>query len=112
VYGDGQQIRDWLYVEDHCRGLRRVLEAGRPGEAYNIGGHCQRSNLQVVEAICAMATAKNPDTQHPTIQPMPAPAPPTDPVAWAKELMPPDRMQMIENEIAKFENPLIRRASS
>ena len=53
VYGDGQHVRDWLYVEDHCRGLRRVLEAGRPGEVYNIGGNCERSNLQVVEAICA-----------------------------------------------------------
>ena len=53
VYGDGQHVRDWLYVEDHCRALRRVLEAGRPGEVYNIGGNCERSNLQVVEAICA-----------------------------------------------------------
>jgi len=64
VYGDGQQIRDWLYVEDHCRGLRRVLEAGRPGEAYNIGGHCQRSNFQVVEAICATVDQLCPQLPH------------------------------------------------
>jgi dTDP-glucose 4,6-dehydratase len=64
VYGDGQQIRDWLYVEDHCRGLRRVLEAGRPGEAYNIGGYCQRSNLQVVEAICTTVDQLCPKLPH------------------------------------------------
>lgn len=64
VYGDGQQIRDWLYVEDHCRGLRRVLEAGRAGETYNIGGHCQRSNLQVVEAICATVDQLCPQLPH------------------------------------------------
>ena len=56
--------------------------------------------------------AKTAETPHPTIQPMPAPAPPTDEVAWANELMPPDRMQMIENEMAKFENLLIPRESS
>ncbi len=59
-----------------------------------------------------MARAKDPDTAQPTIQPMPAPAPPIDDVACAKELMPPDRMQMIENEIAKFEKRLMLRASS
>ena len=53
VYGDGQHVRDWLYVEDHCRALRRVLEAGRPGEVYNIGENCELSNRQVVEVICA-----------------------------------------------------------
>ena len=64
------------------------------------------------EAICAIAIAKTAETPLPTIQPMPAPAPPTDDVAWAKELMPPDRMQIIENEMAKFENPPIVRNSS
>lgn len=53
VYGDGRQIRDWLFVEDHCRAIRRVLAAGRPGETYNIGGNCERTNLAIVEAICA-----------------------------------------------------------
>ncbi|MGS1110728.1 dTDP-glucose 4,6-dehydratase [Achromobacter anxifer] len=52
LYGDGRQVRDWLYVKDHCSGLRRVLEAGRTGETYNIGGWNERQNLEVVQAIC------------------------------------------------------------
>jgi len=52
VYGDGRQIRDWLYVGDHCAALRRVLEAGRPGELYLIGGDAEKTNLEVVHAIC------------------------------------------------------------
>ena len=52
VYGDGANIRDWLFVEDHARALRTILETGRPGEKYNIGGANERSNLQVVETIC------------------------------------------------------------
>jgi dTDP-glucose 4,6-dehydratase len=51
VYGDGQQIRDWLYVEDHCRAIRAVLEKGRAGEVYNIGGNCSLPNLEVVHRI-------------------------------------------------------------
>jgi len=54
VYGDGRNVRDWLYVEDHARALRQVLEHGRIGETYNIGGHNERSNLYVVEQICAL----------------------------------------------------------
>jgi dTDP-glucose 4,6-dehydratase len=54
VYGDGQQIRDWLYVGDHCGAIRRVLEAGRPGETYNIGGNNEKTNVDVVHAICGM----------------------------------------------------------
>jgi dTDP-glucose 4,6-dehydratase len=53
VYGDGQNVRDWLYVVDHCSAIRRVLEAGRVGETYNIGGNSERTNLQVVDAICS-----------------------------------------------------------
>jgi len=53
VYGDGLQIRDWLYVRDHCRGIERVLEKGRMGESYNLGGNSERKNLDVVNAICA-----------------------------------------------------------
>jgi dTDP-glucose 4,6-dehydratase len=53
VYGDGQQIRDWLYVTDHCSGIRRVLEGGRPGETYNIGGWNEKANLDVVRTLCA-----------------------------------------------------------
>jgi dTDP-glucose 4,6-dehydratase len=54
VYGDGQQIRDWLYVVDHCRALMAVLERGRAGETYNVGGGNQRSNLEVVTTLCAL----------------------------------------------------------
>ncbi len=54
VYGDGQQVRDWLYVIDHCRALRTVLESGRIGETYNVGGGNQRSNLEVVNTLCAL----------------------------------------------------------
>lgn len=53
IYGDGQQIRDWLYVKDHCSAIRRVLEAGRVGETYNIGGANEKPNLEVVLALCA-----------------------------------------------------------
>ena len=53
VYGDGLQVRDWLYVRDHCRGIERVLEKGRMGESYNLGGNSERKNLDVVNAICA-----------------------------------------------------------
>jgi dTDP-glucose 4,6-dehydratase len=54
VYGDGQQIRDWLYVEDHCSGIRRVLEAGTPGETYNIGGWNEKANIDIVHTVCAL----------------------------------------------------------
>jgi dTDP-glucose 4,6-dehydratase len=53
VYGDGKNVRDWLYVVDHCRAIRLVLENGRIGETYNIGGRNERNNLEVVHAICA-----------------------------------------------------------
>ena len=52
VYGDGANVRDWLYVEDHCAAIRVVLESGRPGECYNIGGSSERKNIDVVHAIC------------------------------------------------------------
>ena len=52
IYGDGQQIRDWLYVGDHCVAIRRVLEGGRVGETYNIGGWNEKTNLEVVETLC------------------------------------------------------------
>jgi dTDP-glucose 4,6-dehydratase len=51
VYGDGQQVRDWIYVEDHCRALDAVLHQGQPGEVYNIGGQSERTNLSVVQTI-------------------------------------------------------------
>jgi dTDP-glucose 4,6-dehydratase len=52
VYGDGLQVRDWLYVDDHCEALLRVLASGRPGETYNVGGGSERSNIETVRAIC------------------------------------------------------------
>ncbi|WP_278497930.1 dTDP-glucose 4,6-dehydratase [Pantoea vagans] len=54
VYGNGQQIRDWLYVEDHARALYQVVSQGKPGETYNIGGHNERRNIEVVETICSL----------------------------------------------------------
>jgi dTDP-glucose 4,6-dehydratase len=60
VYGDGGNVRDWLYVEDHARALRLVLEHGRPGETYCVGGRAERSNLEVVEALCAILDGLRP----------------------------------------------------
>jgi dTDP-glucose 4,6-dehydratase len=54
VYGDGQQIRDWLYVKDHCSAIRRVLEAGRLGDVYNVGGWNEKPNLDIVHTVCAL----------------------------------------------------------
>ncbi len=54
VYGDGQNVRDWLYVEDHCRAIARVLDAGRTGETYNVGGHNEVRNLDVVHTLCSL----------------------------------------------------------
>ncbi len=60
VYGDGGNVRDWLYVDDHCEAVRLVLERGRVGEAYNIGGNCEKTNIDVVKAICALLDDANP----------------------------------------------------
>lgn len=64
VYGDGQNIRDWLFVDDHCRAIRRVLAAGKPGEVYNIGGDCERANLDIVKKICALVDRLKPGLKH------------------------------------------------
>jgi dTDP-glucose 4,6-dehydratase len=60
IYGDGRQIRDWLYVRDHCSAIRLVLEGGRVGETYNIGGWSEKANLDVVETICAILDGLKP----------------------------------------------------
>ncbi len=60
VYGDGRQIRDWLYVQDHCDALRLVLERGRAGETYNIGGDCERTNLDIVQELCRLLDQADP----------------------------------------------------
>ena len=54
VYGDGQQVRDWLYVKDHCSAIRRVLDAGRLGEVYNVGGWNEKANIEIVHTVCAL----------------------------------------------------------
>lgn len=64
VYGDGQQVRDWLYVEDHCRAIATVLEKGKVGETYNVGGGNQQANLDVVRMICALLDELVPDSPH------------------------------------------------
>jgi len=64
VYGDGGQIRDWLFVEDHCRAIRVVLARGPPGQSYNIGGDCERTNLEVVHAICKLVDQLRPGLPH------------------------------------------------
>jgi dTDP-glucose 4,6-dehydratase len=62
VYGDGQQIRDWLYVKDHCSAIRRVLEAGRVGETYNVGGWNEKANIDIVQTVCALLDELQPRT--------------------------------------------------
>jgi dTDP-glucose 4,6-dehydratase len=64
VYGDGRHVRDWLFVEDHCRALLAVLMRGRPGQTYNIGGSCERTNLGVTEAICNAVDRLRPGLPH------------------------------------------------
>ena len=60
VYGDGRNVRDWLFVKDHCSAIRRVLDAGRVGETYNVGGDAERENLHVVKTICALLDERRP----------------------------------------------------
>jgi dTDP-glucose 4,6-dehydratase len=64
VYGDGQNVRDWLFVEDHCRALLAALERGAPGEVYNVGGNCERTNLSLVETLCDKVDELRPDLPH------------------------------------------------
>lgn len=61
VYGDGQNVRDWLYVTDHCEAIRRVLARGRPGETYNVGGQNELKNLDVINTICSVLDEMRPD---------------------------------------------------
>jgi dTDP-glucose 4,6-dehydratase len=65
VYGDGQQIRDWLYVTDHCSGIRAVLAGGRLGETYNIGGWNEQANIDIVKTVCALLDELRPDPAGP-----------------------------------------------
>jgi dTDP-glucose 4,6-dehydratase len=67
IYGDGGQVRDWLHVHDHCAGLLRVLQAGRPGEHYNIGAENERTNIDVVDQICALLEEVVPPASNPRL---------------------------------------------
>ena len=60
VYGDGMQVRDWLFVKDHCSAIRRVLEAGVPGETYNVGGWNEKPNIEIVNTVCALLNEMSP----------------------------------------------------
>ena len=60
VYGDGRNVRDWLFVDDHCSAIRRVLQAGRPGETYNVGGDAERQNIEVVTTLCRLLDERLP----------------------------------------------------
>jgi dTDP-glucose 4,6-dehydratase len=63
VYGEGSNVRDWLFVKDHCSAIRQVLSQGRIGETYNVGGHNQKTNLEVVNAICALLDEARPHSK-------------------------------------------------
>jgi dTDP-glucose 4,6-dehydratase len=67
IYGDGGNLRDWLFVEDHCEGIRVVLERGRVGESYNIGGNCERSNLEVVAEVASALEESMPAALNPAL---------------------------------------------
>jgi dTDP-glucose 4,6-dehydratase len=67
VYGDGRNVRDWLFVEDHCEGILCVLQHGRVGEKYNIGGHNERTNLEVIDYLCAALEEVLPAAHNPTL---------------------------------------------
>lgn len=64
VYGDGRNVRDWLFVEDHCDAIRTVLERGTPGETYNIGGNNEQANIDLVHAVCRLVDEFRPDLPH------------------------------------------------
>ena len=64
IYGDGKQIRDWLYVEDHCQAIWTVIQSGKLGETYNVGGENQPTNLEIVHMICSILDREFPDSDH------------------------------------------------
>jgi dTDP-glucose 4,6-dehydratase len=68
IYGDGLNVRDWLFVEDHCAGIALVLERGRPGEKYNIGGRNERTNIELVDRLCAVLEGLLPARDNPALE--------------------------------------------
>jgi dTDP-glucose 4,6-dehydratase len=67
IYGDGGNVRDWIYVEDHCRGVLEVLRRGRPGGKYNLGGRSERTNLEIVDALCDALESERPAAGNPAL---------------------------------------------
>jgi dTDP-glucose 4,6-dehydratase len=67
IYGDGGNVRDWIHVEDHCRGVLEVLRRGRPGEKYNLGGRSERTNLQIVDTLCDILEGERPAAGNPAL---------------------------------------------
>jgi dTDP-glucose 4,6-dehydratase len=68
IYGDGRNVRDWLYVEDHCAGILEVLDRGLPGEKYNLGGNSERTNLEIVDTLCALLEEARPAAENPALR--------------------------------------------
>jgi dTDP-glucose 4,6-dehydratase len=68
IYGDGLNVRDWLYVEDHCEGIRLVLDRGEPGETYNIGGSCEKTNIEIVDTLCRVLESHRPAASNPRMK--------------------------------------------
>jgi dTDP-glucose 4,6-dehydratase len=68
VYGDGKNVRDWLYVEDHCEAVWMILMNGRAGETYNVGGECEKKNIEVVKSICAVLEELRPARDNPSLR--------------------------------------------
>jgi dTDP-glucose 4,6-dehydratase len=68
VYGDGKNVRDWLYVEDHCEAVWMILAGGKPGETYNVGGECEKKNIEVVQAICETLEELYPTKENPSFR--------------------------------------------
>ncbi|MDO4550533.1 MAG: dTDP-glucose 4,6-dehydratase [Planctomycetia bacterium] len=64
IYGDGMNVRDWIFVEDHCSAIRAVLKNGTPGNSYNIGGNCEKPNIEIVKTICRLVDEMKPDLKH------------------------------------------------
>jgi dTDP-glucose 4,6-dehydratase len=67
IYGDGGNVRDWIYVEDHCRGVLAALRQGRPGEKYNLGGRSERTNLEIVDTLCDILEEERPAAANPAL---------------------------------------------
>ncbi|GAB4031188.1 MAG: dTDP-glucose 4,6-dehydratase [Elusimicrobiota bacterium] len=68
VYGDGKNVRDWLYVEDHCSAIWAILNKGKNGETYNIGGECEKENIEIVKTVCSLLEEKKPSSSNPQLK--------------------------------------------